>query len=65
MTTNRTPLEVMLIHLLNQKAPNGKNWIAITVPGVGRFTREEAERLLADCRGQKFVDGRKPWWKLW
>jgi hypothetical protein len=65
MSTQHTPLEIMLIHLLNQKAPNGKQWVAVTVPGIGRFTREDTERTLAELREQVFLDGRKRWWKLW
>lgn len=63
--TDHKLLETMLVHLLNTRAPSGAPWIRITVPGVGVFRREDAERILARVRGETFLDGRKPWYKFW
>lgn len=50
-------LEAMLLHLLHTRAPNGKLWKAITIPGIDRFTREDVERELARTR--------RRWWQFW
>jgi len=52
-------LEAMLLHLLHQKADNGKTWFAITIPGVARFTREDVEIRLKEARKCK------RWWEFW
>lgn len=47
-------LEAMLLHLLHSKH-DGKVWIAITVPGVARFTREDVAAELQRAR--------RSWWQ--
>lgn len=52
-------LEAMLLHLLNSKSPNGKLWAAITVPGIGRFTRQDVEDRLKTLRSPA------KWYQFW
>lgn len=53
----RTKLELMLLHLLNMRSPNGKPWKSITLPALGKFEREDVIRELRRMRA--------PWWKFW
>lgn len=50
-------LEIMLVHLLNERGPHGRPWIAITVPGFGKFTRGDTARALRKIR--------RRWWQFW
>jgi hypothetical protein len=52
-------LEAIMLHLLNTRADNGKVWIAITIPGVARFTRDDVQGYLDHAR-QCAPD---PWYK--
>jgi len=50
-------LEIMLLHLLNSRTKDGKIWEAITIPGLGRFTRKDVEYELRKARTH--------WWEFW
>jgi len=50
-------LEIMLVHLLNERGPNGRPWAAITVQGMGKFTRADTEQVLRKIR--------RRWWQFW
>ena len=57
----RTQLELMLIHLLHERSAEGKPWRSITLPGLGKFTREDvAHEINAERRRQ-----RAKWYQFW
>ncbi len=59
MAVDRTKLEAMLAHLLNERTTDGKLWSAITVVGIARFTRSDVEAELHHLRSDK------RWWHFW
>lgn len=57
----RTKLELMLLHLLNERSPEGKKWKSIELPGLGKFTREDlAHEILTERKRQE-----KHWYQFW
>lgn len=57
----RTQLELMLLHLLHERSPEGKPWKSITLPGLGKFYREDVVREINAERKR----ARKRWWQFW
>lgn len=53
-------LELMLIHLLNTRAPDGKLWKAISLPEYGRFTFDDVKEELEIAKAAK-----TRWWEFW
>jgi hypothetical protein len=60
-----TRLEAMMVHLLNERGPNGRPWAAITVPGYPKFTRADAETELRKIRQHVCDECRRRWWQFW
>ena len=54
-----TQLEAMLTHLLNERGPNGRPWVAITVPGYPKFTVADVVLQLHKIRHEH------RWWQFW
>lgn len=48
--TDKTKLEAMLVHLLNEKGPTGRQWKTIQVEGFPMFSRDDVRKELANVR---------------
>jgi hypothetical protein len=73
MAAEPTKLEAMMVHLLNERGPNGRPWAAIAVPGYPKFTRDDTEAELRvirqvacdACKAELAETPTKRWWEFW